>query len=178
MSEFFKGCVFYFINHILNKVPSRHMRMFFYSLLSKGNVSRKASIGLGVRILDIRKVKIGDFTNINFDSIIDGRGDGIEIGTNVDIAPQVNIWSLEHEPNSENHQSRKGKVIIGNYCWIANRVTILPNTTIEKHHVAGAGIIMKGLYCEGGISMCLKAKVINKKTILRKGKLKGLRRFR
>ena len=178
MSEFFKGCVFYFINHILNKIPSRHVRMYFYSLLSKGNISRQASIGLGVRILDIRKVKVGKYSNINFDCILDGRGGGIDIGENVDIAPQVNIWSLEHETNSESHKSIEGEVVIADYCWIANRVTILPNTTIENHHVAAAGSIMKGVYGESSISMSSKSKIVSKKKVLRKGKLKGLRVFR
>ena len=134
--------------------------MYFYSLLSNGNISRKASIGLGVRILDIRNVKIGAYTNINFDSILDVRGCGIVIGENVDIAPQVNIWSLEHNPNSETHESRNGEVIIGDYCWIANRVTVLPGTNIGKHHVAGAGGVMKGSYDEKSISFGNKSKVI------------------
>jgi len=159
MSEFFKGCVFYFLNHILNKVPSRRIRMFFYSFLSKGNISRKASIGLGVRILDIRKVKIGDFTNINFDSILDGRGDGIDIGSNVDIAPQVNIWTLEHNPNDPNHASRSGKVFIGDNCWIANRVTVLPATNILKNSVLAANSLVKGEYKENSILMGSKAEV-------------------
>lgn len=178
MNELLRGFVFYFINHILNKIPSRRIRMFIYSALSNGGISRKSSIGLGVRILDIRNIKIGAYTNINFDSILDGRGGGIEIGTNVDIAAQVNIWSLEHDPNSESHESKGGKVVIGDYCWIANRVTILPNTTIGKQHIAAAGSIMKGFYNESDISMSSKSKAVSKKTILRNDKLRGLRVFR
>ena len=178
MNEIFKGLIFHFINHILNKIPSRRIRMIFYSFLSKGNISRKASIGLGVRILDIRNVQIGAHSNINFDSIIDGRGGAIKIGENVDIAPQVNIWSLEHNPNSENHESRNGSVIIEDYCWIANRVTILPGTHIEKHHVAGAGGVLKGSYSEKAISMGNKARVVGSKSAFRKEKLTRLRVFR
>jgi maltose O-acetyltransferase len=178
MNELCKGVIFYFINHILNKIPSRSIRMILYSFLSKGNISRKASIGLGVRILDIRNVKIGNYSNINFDSIIDGRGAVICIGENVDIAPQVNIWSLEHNPNSGDHESRNARVTIGDYCWIANRVTILPGTNIGKHHIAAAGGILKGDYSEKSISMGKKARVVKKKALLRKKKLKKLRMFR
>jgi acetyltransferase-like isoleucine patch superfamily enzyme len=178
MSEFFKGCVFYFINHILNKIPSRQIRMFFYSLLSKKNINRKASIGLGVRILDIRNIKIGAHSNINFESILDGRGDGIEIGENVDIAPQVNIWSLEHEPNDPNHAIRSGKVTIGDNCWLANRVTVLPNSSIGKNCVIGAGSLIKGEHLQSGVILGYKATKVKERGCTNESKLGNLRVFR
>lgn len=178
MNELLKGLGFYFINHVLNKIPSRRIRMAFYSSLSKGHIHPSASIGLGVRILDIRNVSIGENSNINFDSLIDGRGAQVRIGNNVDIAPQVNIWTLEHEPDSDTHRSRGGDVSIGDYCWIANRVIILPGTTIESHHVCGAGSVMKGHYGENSISMSSKAKVVKHKTRLRQDTLRKLRVFR
>jgi acetyltransferase-like isoleucine patch superfamily enzyme len=178
MKEILKGFIFYFINHILNKIPSRRIRIFFYNKLSKGKISKKASIGLGVKILDIRNIKIGDYANINFDSILDGRGDGIVIGKNVDIAPQVNIWSLEHNPNSNSHESRSGKVIIEDNCWIANRVTILPFTHIESNCVIGAASIVKGNYKKNSISMCKKAKQTKIRSTYKTIKLTSIRIFR
>ena len=179
MSEFLKGIIFYFINHILNRFPSRRVRMFFYSRLSAGKISQKASIGLGVKVLDIRNIKIGDFTNINFDSILDGRGDGIEIGSNVDIAPQVNIWSLEHDPNDSTHASRSGKVIIEDNCWLANRVTVLPNTYIEKGCVVGASSLVKGKYGLDEIVLGYKAQAKKKINAYEKREqIKKLRVFR
>ncbi len=178
MKEYVKGLVFYFINHILNKIPSRKIRIYLYSVLSKGTISKTASIGLGVKFLDIRNIKIGDNTNINFDSILDGRGEGIEIGENVDIAPQVNIWSLEHDPNSKSHASRSAKVIIGDHCWIANRVTILPDTIIHKNCVIGAGSIVKGNYEENSIVMGGKAKSMKKREQEIEKKIASIRVFR
>ncbi len=178
MKELFKGFVFYFINNILNKIPSRRVRMCFYNKLSKGKISKKATIALGVKILDIRNVEIGDFTNINFGSIIDGRGDGIEIGKNVDIAPQVNIWSLEHNPDSCSHESRSGKVIIENNCWIANRVIILPGTYIASDSVVGAGSIAIGSYSSSSISVGIKAKTIRARENTNKTIISRIRVFR
>ncbi|WP_010179997.1 acyltransferase [Glaciecola sp. HTCC2999] len=178
MNEFLKGCVFYFINHILNKIPSRRFRMFFYSAFSRGKISEQASIGLGVKILDIRRVKIGANTNINFDSILDGRGGGIEIGVNVDIAPQVNIWSLEHDPNDSNHASRAGIVTVGDNCWIANRVTILPNTCILENSIIAANSIVKGSYKENSVLMGDKAKIIGMRATNIKITLPPVRIFR
>jgi acetyltransferase-like isoleucine patch superfamily enzyme len=178
MMGFIREAGFYFINHILNKIPSRRIRMYFYSLLSKGNISQKASIGLGVRILDIRKVKIGDYSNVNFDSILDGRGDGIEIGVNVDIAPQVNIWSLEHNPNDPNHSSRSGKVIIGDNCWIANRVTVLPGTHILSNSILSANSLVKGEYKENSILMGEKSQVKGQRLVNIEKQLTSIRQFR
>lgn len=178
MKELFKGFVFYFINNILNKIPSRRVRMFLYNKLSSNKISNKSSIGLGVKILDIRNITIGDYSNINFDSILDGRGEGIVIGSNVDIAPQVNIWSLEHEPNSDTHKSRSGNVIIEDNCWIANRVTILPNTHIELNCVIAAASIIKGRYKENSISMCEKAKEVKDRQSSNCVNLSSIRVFR
>lgn len=140
----FKDLVFFFVNSILNKIPSRTARMYFYNIISRGNISKSAYIGKNVIILDIRKIIIEDNVNVNFGSVLDGRGDGIHIKQSTDIAPQVNIWSLEHNPDDPNHAAVSAKVVIGRNCWIANRVTILPGTNLEDFAVIGAATIVKG----------------------------------
>jgi len=157
--ELIKGIVFYFINNVLNKIPSRRIRICFYYLLSNGKISLKSNIGLNVKFLDIRGVTIGDNSNINFNCIIDGRGEGIVIGENVDVAPQVNIWSLEHDPNSEIFSSRSNKVIIENNVWIANRSIILPGSFIKELSIIGAGSVVSGLTKKSGIYLGSKAEL-------------------
>lgn len=178
MNEFLKGAVFYFINHLLNKLPSRRLRMALYSFLSRGNISKKAYIGLGVRILDIRNVKIGANSNINFESILDGRGGRIEIGENVDIAPQVNLWTLEHNPKDPHHASISGKVIIGDHCWLANRVTVLPNTYISENSILAAGALVKGEYKVNNILMGSKAAVVGTRSAELRTQITPIRCFR
>jgi maltose O-acetyltransferase len=146
MNELLKDLVFYFINHILNKIPSRKIRMLFYHYLSSKKISKLSTIGLGVKILDIRGVEIGDYSNINFECILDGRGGGICIGSNSDIAPQVNIWSLEHDPRDPGHSARGGRVNVGDGCWLANRVIVLPGVELGESVVVGAGSIVHGKY--------------------------------
>ena len=178
MKNFIKSCVFYFINHILNKIPSRFIRIYFYHLLSGNKISRKASIGLNVMFLDIRKIEIGERTNVNFGSLIDGRGEGIKISHDVDIAPQVNIWSLEHDPVSANHESRSSKVIIGHHVWIANRAIILPNTVVESGAVIGAGAVVKGLIKKNTLNVGNPARVNKSRSFDPIFKLRKIRRFR
>ena len=178
MKELFKSSVFYFINNILNKIPSRSFRIFFYHLLSGGKIKKSASIGLGVRILDIRNVIIGERTNINYCSIIDGRGQGIEISHDVDIAPQVNIWSLEHDPDSSNHETRSGKVIVEHHVWIANNAIILPNTSVGAGSTIGAGAVVKGRVKKSTIGAGNPFKVIKERRQQPVFKLSKIRRFR
>lgn len=178
MKEFFKSFIFYFINNILNRIPSRVFRITLYNFLSKNQISRKSSIGLGVKFLDIRNIKIGDRTNINNGCILDGRGDGIEIGHDVDIAPQVNIWSLEHNPNSPIHETRSGIVKIEHHVWIANRAIILPNSIIESGCTIGAQTVIKGIIKKNSICAGNPFRVIKMRNDEPVFNLRKLRRFR
>lgn len=139
-----KDFAFYFINHILNKIPSRKFRMFFYYIISKGKISFYSSVGLGVKILDIRNIYIGRNSNINFNSLLDGRGAEINIGDNVDIAPYCKIWTLEHNPHDDNYDTISGKVIIDNNVWLGSSTIILPNSHIKEFSIIGAGSTFKG----------------------------------
>ncbi|WP_268123042.1 acyltransferase [Roseivirga pacifica] len=173
-----KDFAFFFINYMLNKTPSRFVRMWFYHILSGGMISRKASIGMSVRILDIRGVKIGKYSNINFGCILDGRGDGVDIGENVDLAPQVNVWSLEHNPDSHDYDTRSGKVVIENNVWIANRAIILPKTHIEHSAVIGAGSVIKGKIDSKSLRSPGVSPEKRKRKIDASYRLHALRRFR
>ena len=56
----------------------------------------------------------------------------------MDIAQEVNIWSLQHDYNSSTYSIEKGTVIIEDYVWLASRVTVLPGVTIGRGAVVGA----------------------------------------
>jgi len=173
-----KDFAFYFINRVLNKVPSRKFRMAFYYILSKGNINFYSSIGLGVTILDIRNIYIGRNSNINFDSLLDGRGAKILIGENVDIAPFCKIWTLEHDPHDNNYSSISGEVIISNNVWLGGSAIILPNTHIKEFSIIGAGSIFKGNSEEKSVYLGTKATNRGVRKINNSYSLPKIRRFR
>ena len=74
--------------------------------------------------------------------MIDTRGGAVTIGDYVDIAPEVNIWTLEHDPHSSDHKSRGAPVTIEDYAWIANRVIVLPGVHIGRGAVVAAGAVV------------------------------------
>lgn len=178
ISEYFNGLAFYFINNVLSKIPSRRLRGNIYFILSSGKISKKSSIGLGVKFLNIKNIQVGSGTNINSECIIDGRGAMVTIGSNVDIAPQVNIWSLEHNPRSSTHESRSGNVVIEDGCWLANRVIILPGTHLKRNTVVGAGTIVGGEYDESVLLVGSKPQVLGDTFSDERKPIKPIRPFR
>ena len=74
--------------------------------------------------------------------MLDGRGGKIIIGNNVDIAQETNIWTLEHDVNSDTHGVIAANVIIEDYVWIASRATILPGVKIGRGAVIATGSIV------------------------------------
>jgi maltose O-acetyltransferase len=91
-------------------------------------------------------VFIGDNVVINKRVLLDGRGEKMVIGNNVDIAQDCNIWTMEHDPHSDYHLAESKSVIIEDFVWLAARSTILPGVRIGMGTVVAAGaIVTKGV---------------------------------
>lgn len=129
----------YVLNTIVAKIPFHTIRLAFYRRLFR--IDEDSSILMNVRFRGFC-VSIGKNSTINSYCTLDGRGANLHIGNNVDIAPEVNIWTLEHDPNSATHAGRAGTVVISDYVWIASRATILPGTHIGKGAVVAAGAVV------------------------------------
>lgn len=138
---FLKELSIFFLNYIVNKIPFYNLRYFFYKIYFQ-SIGNNVFISLGVKVLNPSNILIGDNSVIGQDCILDGRSSKIIIGKNVDIAIQTNIWTLDHDPNSNSHENRSGEVIIEDYAWIASRVTILPNVKISFGTVVGSNSLV------------------------------------
>lgn len=105
-------------------------------------VGSDATIMLGFCVRSMSRINIGSTTNINQRCMFDSRGGMITIGDNVDIAPEVNIWTLEHDPQDSNFATKGGPVVVSNFVWIGSRVSILPNVTIGEGAVVATGAVV------------------------------------
>ena len=74
--------------------------------------------------------------------MFDSRGGLIRLGNNIDIAPEVNIWTLEHDPQDSDFSTKGGPVTIGDFVWIGNRAIILPNVIIGEGAVVASGAVV------------------------------------
>lgn len=69
----------------------------------------------------------------------------VEIGDNVFIAPNCNIYTAYHPINTEERNEGleyAKSVKIGNNVWIGGNVTILPGVTIGDNSTIGAGSVV------------------------------------
>lgn len=140
--EVVKYFALYLLNVVVNKIPFFGIRMFVYKNIFQIKTARNVSILRNVIFLYPKNIQIAENSIINWGCLLDGRGAKIKIGSNTDIAPEVNIWTLEHNPDSINHDVRAKSVKIGNNCWIGNRVIILPGVNIGDGAVVGAGSVV------------------------------------
>lgn len=112
-------------------IPINTIRILYSKIWLK-HLGRNTYIARNVEIRSPYRVTIGNNTNINKNVLLDGRGLGLTIGNNVDIAQEVNIWTLQHDYNSPDYSSEKKETIIEDYVWIASRATLLPGVKIGR----------------------------------------------
>lgn len=121
-------------------IPSLYVRRtllkIFLSEFGKSNY-----IARNVDIRHPHNIKIGSNNVINKHVVLDGRG-SLVIGSNVDIAQDAMIWTEQHDPDDDQHNSLDAPVIIEDYVWIASRTTILPGITIKKGAVVATGAVV------------------------------------
>ena len=143
-------------------LPSRHIRKILLKSVL-GGLGKKTSVLRRVEIPHPKNIFIGDNSVINTRVILDGRGGKLVIGNNVDIAREVNIWTLEHDVNDDEHCTIGGDVIIEDYVWIASRATILPGVRIGRGAVVACGAVVTKDVPSMSIVGGIPAKVIGKR---------------
>jgi maltose O-acetyltransferase len=163
LKQLFLGIRFFLLNRIVLNIPFSKLRNYclktFILKDSTSNVLAKVEI-LGHKRDNI---KIGKNSVVNTKCLLDGRVGSLEIGDNVDIARETNIFTLEHDPNSNQHKTRSGDVVIEDYVWIASRVTILPGVRIGKGSVVATNSVVTNDIAPGDIVAGIPAKKIGKR---------------
>ena len=125
--------------------PSHRLRRLYLRFKLK-SIGSNTYFLRGCEIRNGKNISIGNNCVINKNVLLDGRGGNLIIGDNVDIAQEVNIWTLEHDVQSTNHQSVGGEVVIEDFVWIASRATILPGTNLKKGCVvASCALVTKNI---------------------------------
>jgi len=161
------------INYFFLNIPSHTLRIFYLKRIL-GKLGDGSTFLRGCEIRNPKNIYIGDNCVINKNTLLDGRGGEISIGNNVDIAQETNIWSLEHDPHSDYHNSRGADVIIKDYVWIASRVTILPGLIIG----AGAVVACNSVVTKDVPKMSIVGGIPAKMIGIRKSKLKYTLNYR
>ncbi len=110
-------------------------------------------------------VKIGDYTNINYDSEI--RSDeSVTIGSYCQISYGINIWDtnthniLPTEERKalaekyfpyfgfETNRPKTAPVVVGDYCWLGEKCTLLKGTRLGNNVIVGYNTTVSGKVVE------------------------------
>lgn len=158
----FRSCFSYVVLPCILNLPSRSIRNLVFRRIL-GGIGSKSSILRKVEVMHPKNIYVGSNSVINTRVLLDGRGGKILIGKNVDIAREVNIWTLEHDPNDDYHRTKGGDVKIEDYVWIASRVTILPGVRVGRGAVIASGAVVTKDVPERSIVGGVPAKVIGRR---------------
>lgn len=119
----------------VGRVPSHKLRVFLYRSCFGIKIGKQSSIHFGCRFYNPSGVEIGDNCVIGHCCLLDGR-EGLNIGSNVNIAGETLIFTQEHDPQCSQFGAVGGPVVIKDYVFTGSRTIILPGVTVGK----GAGI--------------------------------------
>ena len=110
-------------------------------------------------------ISIGNNTGINQGAYIGGQG-GVSIGDYVIVGPGVKIFSEDHQFSGEdyikNQGEKRGKVIIGDNCWLGSNVTILAGVKLGEKTIVAAGAVVNNSFDGNCIIGGVPAKLIKK----------------
>ncbi len=165
-----------------------YIRYIFLSLLVK-ELGKSVLVYAWPRMYSPEKIKIGDYTSINY-GVVMGGGGGIDIGQYVSISSYViletgrlkvhEIAAVENEQLPTEYLSLKNlinfslpvkeypreheykPIVIGNNVWIASRATILAGVTIGDNSIVAAGAVVTKDIPPNSIAIGIPAKVILK----------------
>lgn len=128
-----------FLNLSYNLFPNPIRKLYFSIWGIK--LGRRSSIHRKCRFFHIGNFEMGGASTINFGCYLDNRR-GIYIGNNVGIAHDTKIYTLGHNIDSPNFETKGAPVRIEDDVFIFSNSLIMPGVTIHKGAIVLAGSVV------------------------------------
>jgi acetyltransferase-like isoleucine patch superfamily enzyme len=141
LSSFFSEFRLYLCNHLLCRIPSHTIRLWFYRKIMNFSIGKNSTVLMHCSFDAAKGFSIGSNSVINGKCRLDTRGH-IFIGSNVSISEEVIILTADHDMNTPDFAGRNDGVVIEDYVWVGTRATILPGISIGKGAVIAAGAVV------------------------------------
>lgn len=137
-------CVYYAIvlfgNVFVNKIPSRHLRKWFYLTLG-ASIGKNSFLCRRVEVLLPMGLKIENNVAVGWFAELDARG-GITIGHDCNISSHVKMITGSHDIDDPYFTADFKPITIGHHCWIGTGATILQGVNIGDGAVIAAGAVV------------------------------------
>lgn len=146
LRHFAVATLFYVANHVVAKIPSEAVRHLFYRRLMRIRIGTQSSVAMDCFLTGFAtgwSLSIGANSAINRRCYLDAR-QGIRIGNNVNVSPEVYILTYQHDPQSRTFASFGAPVVIDDHAWIGVRAILLPGAHVGEGAVVAAGAVVTG----------------------------------
>ncbi len=121
-------------------VPSHALRRWAYRRAG-ARIDPTSSLHWRARFFAPSGLVVGSYCTLGNDGFYDAR-DGITIGSCVNVAAEVRIFTREHDVQSPTFAEIGDPVQIDDYAYIGTRVTILPGVHIGEGAVVASGAVV------------------------------------
>ena len=139
--------------------PLRNLWLLMFGI----RVHVTSSIHRQCRFFHIGKFSLGRNSTVNFGCYLDNRR-GIKIGDNAAIAHNVKIYTLGHDIDSTNFETKGASVTIGNNVFIFSNAMIMPGVTIGDGAVILPGSVVTKSIEPFAVVGGVPARIIKKRT--------------
>lgn len=147
-----------FLLFICGRVPSHYFRLLVYRCVGM-RIGPRTSVHWRASFFAPWRIEIGANTIVGNDAFLDGRR-GLVIGDNVNIGGHVQIFTLQHDPQSESFGVKGGPVSVEDYVYIGSRVIVLPGVRIGRGAVVASGAVVSRDVADFTIVAGVPARVI------------------
>lgn len=108
--------LFHLVTDCIMHFPFAYVRFCYAKIVCK-HVGKGTQFSRHVHLISPHKISFGDHVFVNRNVTLDGRK-CLVIGDNVDIGEYSSVWSLQHDPENEAHNTvgggvRRSKTIVG-----------------------------------------------------------------
>ena len=137
-------CVYYAItlfgNVVINKIPSRHIRKWFYQLMG-AEIGKNTFPCRRVEVLLPKGLKLADGVAVGWFAELDARG-GISIDHDTNISSHVKMITGSHDIDDQAYTADFKPIHVGHHCWVGTGATILQGVNIGDGAVVAAGAVV------------------------------------
>ena len=144
---------------IPNPLRSSYLRLFGM------RIGKRSCIHRYCKFFHVGKFVMGKNSVVNFGCYLDNRR-GITIGNNVGIAHNVRIYTLGHNIDSPQFETKGSPVVIEDGVFIFSNAMIMPGVTLHHNCVVLPGSIVTKDVEENAIVGGNPAKILRKRNVI------------